>query len=120
MKSLRLCCLARVLLYLLCFGFGQQSGSGEPALRTASSTDDRPPDGARGPQVSSGTTAVRPRVLALMDHITCLRQKNLRCRDDVTGSGDHVTSSSAPEPAADDRCVNGERRRAVYVISCCK
>jgi len=86
-------------------------GNGQQNLRTSSSTDDRPQGAAGGPPVTSETkssTAARPRVLALSDHITCLRQKNQRHRDDVVTSGGHVTSNSASEPAADDKCVNRE------------
>jgi len=80
----------------------ESCGAGQPNWQTARPTDDRPLQvGASGPQETSETpssTAARPQVLALSDHITCLRQRNLRCRDDVITSGDHVTTGG----------VNGE------------
>ena len=78
-------------------------------LRTASSPDRLVTAG--GPQVASQTessTATRPHVLALSDHISCLRQKNQRRRGDVISSGDHVMSNGASEPVADSKHVNGE------------
>jgi len=51
----------------------------------------------------------RPGVLALSDHITCLRHKKMRGRDDVSSSCDQViTNRAASEPAADSEHVNGE------------
>jgi len=80
-------------------------GGEEQDLRTSITADERPQGGDNGPQV----TAARPRVLALNDHITCLRQKNLRRRDDVIRPGDHVTSSSVSEPAsAEDKGIDAE------------
>ena len=68
---------------------------------------------ASGPQVTSQTNssakAARPRVLAMSDHISCLRQKNMRRRDDVITSGVHVTSNGASESATDNKFgVNGD------------
>jgi len=88
-----------------------ESGTGEENLRISSSTDDRSLAAASRPEVTSQTksaTTARPRVLAPSDHITCLRQKNLRRRDDVITSGGHMMSNSAPEAAADNKSVNGE------------
>ena len=86
----------------------EPENNGEHNLRASSSTDDRSLARASRPQVTTQTTPVRPHVLALSDHITCLRQKNLRRRDDVITSGDHVISNSASEHATDDESVNGE------------
>ena len=86
----------------------EPENNGEQNLRASSSTDNHSLARASRPQVTTQTTPVRPHVLALSDHITCLRQKNLRRRDDVIASGDHVISNSASEHATDDKSVNGE------------
>jgi len=87
------------------------NGTGEENLRISSSSDDRSTAAASGPEVTSQTksaTTARLRVLAPSDHITCLRQKNLRRRDDVIISGGHVMSNSVPKADADNKSVNEE------------
>jgi len=87
----------------------EQNDGEKQNLRTSSSTDARSLGGASRPSANDSSTLTGPRVLALSDHITCLRQKNLRRRDDVITSGGHVSSNGACEPDADGKCVNGER-----------
>jgi len=89
-------------------GHPSTDDGGERNLRTSSSADSRSQDGASGPQETT-SSAARPRVLALSDHITCLRQKNLRRGDDVISSGELSISDGASEPEADNKYVGGAR-----------
>jgi len=88
-----------------------KNDNGKPNFRTSSSMDDSSLSAASGSKATSqtkGSRSARPQVLALSDHITCLRQKNLRRRADVITSGDHVIPNSDTEPTSDNKGVNGE------------
>ena len=86
----------------------QRNGGEDQTFLIPSSTHGE----ARITSENGNLAANRPHVLTLSDHITCLRQKNLRRHDDVISSSDHVTSNAASEPdGEDDKCISGERYR---------